>query len=955
VPVPRALRGAFDRCADPASPASSYDQTVQPDKAVIGRDAELAGIAAFVTRISEGPAVLLIEGDAGVGKTTLWHAGVNGVMASAAVLSCRPAQTEATMAFAGLSDLLAGVIGDVLGDLPAPQRRALEAALLLSEGSRSDHQAVGAGTLSALRALAARSPVLIAVDDVQWLDRPSARALAFAVRRLEHEPVRMLASLRSGLRQPAALPELAEILEHDASRRLRLGRLSVGAVERLLADALGMTLPRSTLLRLHETTNGNPFFALEVGRALAEAGAPPGPGEPLPVPDDLHDLLVDRVRRLPASARDVLLLASLLSQPTEDTLERVVGDGCQNDLDRGRRAGIIDVVSGAVRFTHPLFASAVAASVSPRQRRGAHARLAVVVAGQEERARHLALATAEPDERVAHVLEEASADARRRGAPAAAAELAELARGLTPAGRPHDVCRRCTMAGDARFAAGDTSPAAELFTEAAAIAAPGAERAEALWHLARVRYIRDDVVGARGLLEEARGEAGDDTALCAAIEHDLVYPAFASGDLGTTLRHARAAADLAERVGAVAILAGALSQIAVTELMLGQGVRWDLLERARQLEDWDDPRPAALRPTLVAAHIVSWLDRLDEARSFLLEAERELVDRGDDGALPWLWYRLAELDCWTGDWERGLELAVAADKLAVQAGQRALRPPTCYAVALLAAHLGRVDQTREAAEEGAAASLAAGLPIGLAANLGALGFLELSLGNPDRAHQLLGPLLAHARAGGLDEPALLSWLPDEIEALVTLGHHDEATAVIAWVDARARAVDRASGLATAARGRALLSAARGDSTEALRACDEALGHHDRAGVPFQRARTLFTRGQIARRARKWGVARSSLTDALGQFEALGAVLWAERARDELARIGGRPAAPLDLSDNERQIAELVAAGRTNREVAEIVFVSPRTVSATLARIYRKLGVSSRTEMAARLGGGARSA
>jgi hypothetical protein len=650
------------------------------------------------------------------------------------------------MAFAGLTDLLGGVLAEAVSDLPAPQRRALEAALLLEDGPRSDHQAVGAGTLSVLRALAAHAPVLIAVDDVQWLDRPSARALAFAVRRLEREPVRVLASLRSGPREPAAPVELADILDHAGSRRLRLAPLSVGAVERLLADALGMTLPRSALLRLHETAGGNPFFALELGRALTDAGALPGPGQPLPVPDDLQVLLVDRVRRLPASVREVLLLASLLSQPTEDTLERAVGAGWDDALDRGRRAGIIDVVAGAVRFTHPLLTSAVAASASPRQRRGAHARLAGAVHGQEERARHLALATPEPDEDVALALEQASTDARRRGAPDAAAELAELACGLTPVGRRRDALRRCTLAGDARFAAGDTSLAAEHFTRAAAMADPGAQRAGALWHLARVRYIHDDILGARVLLEEARGDAGDDLALCAAIEHDLVYPAFASGDLRTTLRHARAAADLAEQVGAIPILAGALSQIAVTELMLGHGARWELLERARQLEDWDDPRPAALRPTLVAAHIASWLDRLDEARSLLLEGERELVDRGDDGALPWVWYRLAELDCWSGDWERGHERAVAADRLAIQTGQRALRPPTCYAVALLAAHLGRVDEARHAAEEGASASMAAGLPIGLAANLGVLGFLELSVGHPDRAHDLFGPLLALARA-----------------------------------------------------------------------------------------------------------------------------------------------------------------------------------------------------------------
>lgn len=916
---------------------------------MIGRDAELAEVGAFVTGADDGPGVLVVAGEAGAGKSTLWEAGVRRAIGTGTVLSCRPVQTEATLAFAGLSDLLTSVLTGVLGELPAPQRRALEAALLLEDGPRSEHQAVGAGTLSVLRAVAARGPVLIAVDDVQWLDRASARALAFAVRRFVDEPVRLLATLRSGPREPAPPLELVDILDGDGAIRLRLGALSVGAVERLLAETLALTLPRSALLRIHETAGGNPFFALELGRALTESGTLPGPGQPLPVPDDLHVLLVNRVGRLPAPVREVLLLASLLSQPTEEVLALAVGDGWDGALERARRAGILDVAGGAVRFTHPLLASAVAASASPRQRRGAHARLAEVVRAREERARHLALATPEPDEHVALALEEASAHARRRGAPDAAAELAELAYALTPVDRRRDACRRCTMAGDARFAAGDSSPADELFTEAVAIAAPGAERAGALWHLARVRYIHDDVAGARTLLEEARSEAGDDLALCAAIEHDLVYPAFASGDLRTTLRHAREAADLAERAGAAAILAGALSQIAVTEFMLGRGLRSDLLDRSRRLEDWDDPRPAALRPTLVAAHILTWLDRPDEARALLLEGERELAERGDDGALPWLWYRLAELDCWTGDWERGHARAVAADHLAIQTGQRALRPPTCYAVALLAAHLGRIEEARAAAEEGAAASMATGLPIGLAANLGVLGFLELSLGDPERAHEILGPLLAAARAGGLDEPALLSWLPDEIEALVSLGRHDEATVVIDWVDHRAQAVDRATGLATAARGRALLSAARGDSAAALLACDDALGHHDRTGVPFERGRTLFTKGQIARRARKWGLARVSLAEALAAFEALGAQLWADRARDELARIGGRPPAPGDLSESERQIAELVAAGRTNREVAEILFVSPRTVSAGLARIYRKLGVTSRTEMAARIG------
>jgi DNA-binding CsgD family transcriptional regulator len=840
----------------------------------------------------------------------------------------------------------------VLDELPAPQRRALAAALLLDAGGRSDHRAVGAGTLSVLRALARDRPLLLAVDDIQWLDRPSARALLFALRRMSTEPVRLLASLRTATELAAPSLELVDLHVAGDAQRVRIAPLSVGAIERLLSERLAITLPRTVLLHLHATARGNPFFALELGRALVDAGALPGPGEPFPVPDDLHLLLLERVRRLPADVRDVLLLASLLTQPTEGTLARAVGGDWDRMLERGRSAGIIDVDRDSVRLAHPLLASALAASASSTQRRNAHARLADVVDDPEQRARHLALAATTPDDDVAAELERAAEEARRRGAPDAAAELAELSCTLTPPGRPHDLWRRCSAAGEARFAAGDSSVAADRFAEAAAVADAGAERADALLNLARVRVQHDDVVGARTLLEEALREAGDDVLRRATIEHDLAYPAFASGDVAATLRHARVAADLAERVDAARILSGALAQIALADLLLGHGLDWELLDRARELEDWDAPIPVALRPSQIAAHIMSWTDRLDDSRALVVAGERELAERGDEGALPWVWYRLAELDCWTGDWTRGYERARAADHLALQTGQGAIRPPTCYAVALLAAHLGRVDEARAAADEGVAAATAARLPIGIGANLAVLGFLELSLGEAERAQRIFAPLVAAARAEGLDDPSPLWWVADAIEAFVAVGEIDPAEALTGWVDARARAIDRAGGLAAAARGRALLAAAGGRSADALAACDEALGHHERASTPFPRARTIFTRGQIARRARKWGLARESLTEARDAFDRLGAALWSDRSRDELARIGGRPAAPLELSETERRIAELVAAGRTNKEVADMLFVSSRTVSSSLARIYRKLGVTSRTEMASRLGGAA---
>ena len=468
------------------------------------------------------------------------------------------------------------------------------------------------------------------------------------------------------------------------------------------------------------------------------------------------------------------LLTALLPQPDEQVLAEAFGDGWDAAADRGRADGIIEVEDRAVRFTHPLLASAVAAEASERERRDAHRRLAGAAVDDVSRARHLALATSGPDEDVAQALEQAARETTRRGAPDSAAELAELARTLTPDGRPHDAYRRCTVAGEARFAAGDSARALELFIEATTLAAPGPERAEALWHLGRVRYQHDDTGAARELLERGRDEAGDDLGLRAAIDHDLAYLCLAMSDARATLQHARAAVELAERVGAVQILADALAQVVVSEFLLGEGVRWEDMDRARALEDWDQPRPALLRPSIAFAHVLSWNDRIDDAVAVLVQSERELVERGDTGALPFLWYHVAELDCWSGHWERGRARALDADRVAVQTRQQGTRPMTCYAVALLAAHLGDVDEARRYVDEGVRVASAVGHVLGAGLNLAVLAFLEFSLGHHDRAHALFDPLIRGARAGGFDEPCTAWWLPNDIESLVALGDPDAA-------------------------------------------------------------------------------------------------------------------------------------------------------------------------------------
>jgi DNA-binding CsgD family transcriptional regulator len=796
-----------------------------------------------------------------------------------------------------------------------------------------------------LAAAARAQPLIVAVDDLQWLDRASVRALGFAVRRVSSEPIGLLATVRT--ERVRAARELTELLHDRNVERLSVGPLSVGAIERLLADRLNLTLPRTILVRLHETALGNPFFALELGRALVDADSLPGPGEALPVPGDLRELLMQRARELPRSAREALLLAALLAHASENTLAQAFGDGWDRALNRGWRAGIIAADGGMVRFAHPLLAAAVIGIASDRERRDAHRRLADAVDDEESRVRHLALAATGPDESVAAALEEAARGASRRGAPDAAAELAELARALTPVGRAHDVCRRYTIAGEARFSAGDSERAVELLSDAEIAAAHGPERAGVLWRLARVRYHHDNIAASRELLQEADREAGDDLALRAAIERDLSYPAFAVADVHSMLRHAEAASELAEQVDAADVLADSLGLAAVAEFLLGHGLRLDLMDRARDLEDWEQPRPVVLRPTTAAAAILAWADRVDEARGLLLKGERELTERGDDGALPFLWHQLAELDCWSGEWERGLKRALDADRLAVQTGQQGIRTFTCCAAAVLSAHLGRIDEATSYVTQGVTVAMTTGHALGAGLNMAVLGFVELSLGRADRAAARFGPVIATARPGGFEEPAAAWWMAEAIEALVVVGEHEQAADLTDWLEERARAIDRPTGLASAARCRALL-APRASPDEALALCDEALAHHDRVRAPFSRGRTLFVKGQIARRARKWGTARTELREALHVFQHLGAALWVDRARDELSRIGGRATSESELTQSERRIAELVATGRSNREVAEMLFLSPRTVSTSLARVFRKLDVTSRTEMAAKL-------
>src|SRR5437588_557708 len=434
---------------------------------VVGRDEELATVRGFLADVERLPAAVFVEGEAGIGKTTLWRAGTAAAEGLGyRVLSTRPAEAEGGVSYAALGDLLGSVIERALVGLPPPQRRALEVALWLrdAEGQVPGQGAIAFGVLGAFRAIA-DTPVLVAVDDGQWLDGPSAFALRLAARRLRREPVGFLLSVRGGGGGEVAR-ELRGFLSEERTRRVRVGPLSVGALHHLLRTRLSVVLSRPMLWRVHEMSGGNPFFALELARALPQRGAEVPVGEPLPVPGELRELLRVRLGALPREVEEPLLLAAAMPEPSVGLVGAALAADPLPSLRRALAAELIELEGERIRFTHPLFASVLYSDIDGDRRRAIHRRLAMVVADPEERARHLALGTKGEDAAVACALDDAARTVRSRGAPQAAAVLSELSLRLTPDHDAEAAHRRRLDAGAAHFEAGDTGRALALFGEA---------------------------------------------------------------------------------------------------------------------------------------------------------------------------------------------------------------------------------------------------------------------------------------------------------------------------------------------------------------------------------------------------------------------------------------------------------------------------------------------------------
>jgi DNA-binding CsgD family transcriptional regulator len=898
---------------------------------IVGREEELASVDTFIGRTEGGARALVLEGDAGIGKSTLWLAGVEYARARGfRVLSSRPAEAERGLAHVGLGDLFEGVLDDVLPGLSAPRRRALEVALLLEEASGDpvDHRALAVAVHTVLQLLSDPGPLLIAVDDVQWLDPSTSSALAFALRRLASNHVDLLLARRpvDGAQPPG--PE--QVLGAERVRRLPVGPLSAGALHRFLLDRLYRPFARQTLLRIHERSGGNPFFALELARGLDERV---DPLQPLPVPQTLEELVRARITGLPASTRDALALASALGTPSEALLERA--GAASEALEPAIVAHVIERDNGSIRFTHPLLSSVLYQDLG-EERRSVHARIAGIVEDPLVRARHLALSREVADADVAGVLDDAAVLAADRGASAVAAELAELAVRLTPSDNRDEQRRRSLVAARAHHAAGEWTRARSIAADLLAEAEIGEMRAAVLVFLAELESADRSVA----LLEEALREAASRPALQSVVHCRLAWAKrFRNG-----FDHAHAALELADEIDDDVLRARARAVQAILGWFAGAAeAPEDLPARAYDFPSAVGGERLVQEATLAVVNTFAPSSKRDEARSLLDREHREWRERDEPRSARALW-GLAWVEFWAGNWELAAAHAARAHDISIQ---YALEVPQDHLpIALIAVHRGQLERAREHSER--ALDLAEEqFVLHPPQHLAILGLVSFWSGDSSAALQWLDRADRRAAALGWREPSVRWWSSDYVELLLELGRIDDAVRVLDTWDADALRVDREWVLAHVARCRGLVAAARGTVDQAASLLELAVAQHEAVGDPFGRARALLALGVVRRRARQKRAARDAIRAALSGFEQLGAATWVEKARDELGTIGGRKREE-GLTAAERRVATLVAEGRTNREVAAALFLGERTVAGHLTHIYAKLGVRSRTELARRL-------
>ncbi|MDA0172896.1 LuxR C-terminal-related transcriptional regulator [Solirubrobacter taibaiensis] len=878
----------------------------------LGREVELATL-----RTAPLGHARVLTGPPGIGKTTLWEAGIEAARGNGLpVLSAAPGDGETQLSFAALIDLFDGVPDATLAELPTPQRRALEVALLRREpaGPPPEPHAIGLAVLNSLRALA---PVLVAVDDVQWLDPASAVAIAFATRRLASEPVGFLLTRRPG---PPSTLELA--LARRGVEQLDVGPLSLTAIRGLLAARLGLSLPRRLLHRIFEYTEGNPLFALELGRTVVEHGMP-AIGVDIEVSDAIADLLGTRVARLPAPVRELLLAVALSADAHLIADRRTIDDAVE--------LGVVHADGERVHAAHPMLASVARARAPLRERRAAHRALADAVSDESERALHLALATDGPDAELAAAVSAAAAGASARGARAEAVVLGEQALRLTFADDGDRGDRLLSLA-EYLERAGERQRVTDLVTPALEWLPHGRGRARA-WLLLSEGGTVDSYAERAQHYRHALAESGGDPDLTARV---LAMQAANEVIVGVE-RIREASAPASEVDSALTLRVSGWARC-----LRGQPFD-DVCERFRACSDGavhliDSPEP-------VTGLRHSWRGEMDAARATTTRFLALADERGEAVSYTWLRLNLCGIELRAGRWPVAEQLL---DEWAESSDRALLSTPAYqYNRALLAAGRGRPDEAERWATPALADAEARGYRWHALEARRALGTAALLAHDPARAAATLLPVWEHTVREGIDEPGAFPVAGDLVEALAELGEHAEAVAITQRLVALSESQRHPWGRATAKRCGATVQFAAGETAASL--LEAAAADFGQLGLPYDRARSLLALGRAQRRLRKWRAARDALEGAVAGFDALGSDGWADRARSELSRVGARRPRPAgELTPTEERVARLAAEGHANKEIARMLFVTVHTVEAHLSKAYAKLGVRSRTQLAGRL-------
>lgn len=880
---------------------------------------------------------VVLTGPPGIGRSTVLAALAERFAADGhRVLRCAPSAAEQHLPYLGLIDLLGGLDEADLAPLPPHERAALDAALRRAPAA-PDPLTLRLAVLHLLTALCDRAPVLLALDDAQWLDPPTAALLAFVTRRTPPGlPLTMAATAPAD--PPLHLcPAPCAVLPVPALTEREVAAL-------LAADPAAPQTPGAPA-RLHRDSGGNPSFVIELARALAA-------GETA-VPRGVRAVLLGQVAGLSAGARLTVLAASAAERPTLRLLRRAGREEAWTELAEAVRHGLVEPVpeDGPVRFTQPLLPRVVYEDAAPETRRRVHAALAAAAGDPVERAHHLASLTPGWDADVAAALSEAATAARRRGAPATAARLGVLAADRTPpADRAAGTARRLTAAEDA-VAAGDYPLARRLAHEVLAEAAGPAARVRA-W-IVVVDSCGQAMAEVADVFPQALEDARDDPGLLAQLHHRMSWRAWmVEGTAVAAHSHAARSAVLARHAGDRRTELSALSQQAAIEFYLGRPEAEATLAAA--LAAPQDPRvlfdhngPVFLKHRRHLLH-----DRLDDARTELRALIYTVRRRGSAESLCQCLSGLAQVEILRGRCERALDLAHQSLRIAEEAGLS--QGPAWYAVALAEAAGGRTDRALSAADRARRHSEDDDDQLFLPRALHAEGHVRLLRGESAPAVHALQRARLLETGQGQGDPAMRRWQADLAEALVGAGATDEAADLIAETRAQAARLGRRGLLAALDRSAALVTEARGDPDTAAAQLDRAITHLAALPYPLEEGRARLALGRVQLRRGDQRAARTALSGAARVFGTARAHPWlalTAAETDHLDRLGHLDLRPLPpppltaLTAAERRVAALAAQGASNREIAATLVISVKTVEAALTRAYRKLSVRSRVDLA----------